>query len=207
MKYVKVFSDLYKALEPFSYAEKGRLFDAILKYAESGEQPELTGNERYIWPTIKADIDRQREAYIHQCEVNKVNITNRYEPLRIVASGSEPKQEKTKEKTKDKEKNKELSSPADDRFEQFWQAYPRKVGKGNARQAWKKIKMTDDLFNSILNAIEQQKQWEQWQRDGGRYIPHPATWLNQQRWEDGGIVVPKDRHRDAWLKQVEKLIN
>lgn len=106
MKYLKVFTDLYKALEPFGYAEKGRLFDAILRYAESGEQPELTGNERYIWPTIKADIDRQREAYQHQCEVNKVNATNRYEPLRIVTNGNEPKQEKTKEKTKDKEKNK-----------------------------------------------------------------------------------------------------
>lgn len=104
MKYLKVFTDLYKALRPFSYAEKGRLFDATLIYAESGEEPELTGNERYIWPTIKADVDRQREAYRHQCEVNKVNITNRYEPLRTVTNGNESYQEKTKEKTKTEEK-------------------------------------------------------------------------------------------------------
>ena len=24
----------------------------------------------------------------------------------------------------------------------------------------------------------------QWQRDNGQYIPHPATWLNQGRWDD-----------------------
>lgn len=94
----------------------------------------------------------------------------------------------------------EADAKQDARFEQFWNAYPRKVGKGNARQAWQKIKMTDDLFNSILNAVEQQKQWEQWQRDGGQYIPHPATWLNQQRWEDLGIIVPKKKSKYANVK-------
>lgn len=200
MKYLKVWTDLYKTIEPFSDAEKGRLFIAMLEYADQGAEPDFRGNERFIWPTIKAEIDRQREAYQHQCEVNKVNITARYEPLRTVTNGNEPKQEKTKEKTKDKEKIKEISMSIDDRFEQFWAAYPRKVGKGNARQAWQKIKMTDDLFNSILNAVEQQKQWEQWQRDNGQFIPHPATWLNQQRWEDLGIIVPKKKSKYANVK-------
>jgi hypothetical protein len=36
----------------------------------------------------------------------------------------------------------------------------------------------------LLDAIEKHKQSAQWQKDGGQYIPHPATWLNQQRWED-----------------------
>lgn len=103
MKYLKVWTDLYKTIEPFSDAEKGRLFTAMLKYADQGAEPDFRGNERFIWPTIKAEIDRQREAYQHQCEVNKANITNRYEPLRTVTNGNEPKQEKTKEKTKDKE--------------------------------------------------------------------------------------------------------
>ena len=36
----------------------------------------------------------------------------------------------------------------------------------------------------MIQAVEKQKQSTQWQRDGGQYIPHPATWLNQERWED-----------------------
>ena len=107
MKYLKVWTDLYKAIEPFSDTEKGRLFTAMLIYAEQGIEPEFRGNERFIWPTIKAEIGRQREAYEHQCEVNRVNVTNRYEPLRVVTSGNESKQEKTKEKTKEKTEDKE----------------------------------------------------------------------------------------------------
>ena len=111
MKYVRFFTDLHKTLKPLSYTEKGRLLDAAFIYADTGEEPELTGNERYLWPTIKSDIDRQREAYQHQCEVNKANITNRYDSLRLVTNGNESKQEKTKEKKiKDKEKIKEINN-------------------------------------------------------------------------------------------------
>jgi hypothetical protein len=68
-------------------------------------------------------------------------------------------------------------------FEEFWNAYPRKVGKGIAVRIWLKQKL-DDLLPRILDAISEQKRCEQWTKDGGRYIPHPSTWLNQSRWED-----------------------
>lgn len=71
-----------------------------------------------------------------------------------------------------------------DRFTQFWDAYPRKEGKERARQAWKKLKPDEDLLQRMLDAIELQKRSDQWQRDSGAYIPHPATWLNGKRWED-----------------------
>ena len=108
MKYLKVWTDLRDHLKPFGDAEKGRLFDAMMEYAECGIAPELHGNERYIWETVRAEIDRQRAAYERQCAVNKDNITKRYEPLRTATNGYEPKQEhKTKDyKTKDKEKEK-----------------------------------------------------------------------------------------------------
>ncbi len=70
---------------------------------------------------------------------------------------------------------------AEDDFSRFWKAYPRKVGKGAAQKAWNKAKVT---FADVEGAIEAQRKSEQWQKDGGQYIPHPATWLNQQRWED-----------------------
>ncbi len=69
-------------------------------------------------------------------------------------------------------------------FEAFWAAYPRKVGKGAALKAWRRISAPASALPAMLTALEWQRESEQWQRDGGQYIPHPATWLNQSRWED-----------------------
>ena len=68
-----------------------------------------------------------------------------------------------------------------DGFAEFWAAYPRKENKAVAVAAWKKHK--PDL-ETLLSAIRQQSASEQWQRDGGTYIPHPSTWINKRRWED-----------------------
>lgn len=75
-----------------------------------------------------------------------------------------------------------LNSP-DPEFEQFWIDYPRKVGKKAARRAWGKARDKPPL-DAILAALRVQRESEQWQKDGGQYIPHPATWLNEGRWAD-----------------------
>lgn len=70
------------------------------------------------------------------------------------------------------------------RFDEFWEIYPRKVGKGAAQKAWNKLKPDSDLADRIMGAVREQKRSVQWTKDGGQYIPNPTTWLNQQRWED-----------------------
>lgn len=72
----------------------------------------------------------------------------------------------------------------DIKFNIFWTAYPRRIGKIAARKAFDKINPDDDLLTVIVNAIEAQAQSDQWKREGGQFIPHPATWLNQGRWDD-----------------------
>ena len=79
---------------------------------------------------------------------------------------------------------KEALSPLDRRFEKFWKSYPRKVGKGAAEKSFKKYKPDDALTERMIASVEAHKRSDQWRRDGGQYIPHPATWLNQRRWED-----------------------
>ncbi|MDZ4799475.1 MAG: hypothetical protein SGI92_15035, partial [Bryobacteraceae bacterium] len=69
-------------------------------------------------------------------------------------------------------------------FLEFWHAYPRKVAKPAALKAWTRICVDDRLLGTMLAALERQVQSEQWRKDGGAYIPHPATWLNQHRWDD-----------------------
>jgi hypothetical protein len=71
-----------------------------------------------------------------------------------------------------------------DGFEQFWDSYPRKVGKEAARKAWRRAKPSSALVGRILESVREHRACDQWQRDGGQYIPHPATFLNQGRWDD-----------------------
>lgn len=73
---------------------------------------------------------------------------------------------------------------SDERFTVFWDMYPRKEGKQNARKAWDKLCPDEELLYRILDAIALQKESDQWMRDNGRYIPLPASWLNGKRWED-----------------------
>lgn len=70
------------------------------------------------------------------------------------------------------------------RFEEFWAEYPKKVGKKAAFASWKKLKPDADLFERIMAAVVEAKHSEQWQRENGRFIPNPTTWINQGRWDD-----------------------
>lgn len=76
------------------------------------------------------------------------------------------------------------SQTSNSNFNSFWEAYPRKTGKGLAEKAFNKIEGVDELLPHILRAVEKQRSSPQWLKDGGQYIPYPATWLNQRRWED-----------------------
>jgi len=69
-------------------------------------------------------------------------------------------------------------------FDIFYKAYPRKRGKAAARKSWDKIKLTPELYIKIIDALKIQTASRDWKKDNGQFIPYPATWLNQQRWED-----------------------
>ena len=64
-------------------------------------------------------------------------------------------------------------------------APPRREGKGAARKAWEKINPNAELFEKIMTAVQNNLDHNpQWQKQNGQFIPHPATWLNQGRWDD-----------------------
>lgn len=83
-----------------------------------------------------------------------------------------------KDKAKDKAKDKEYG------FEKFWSAYPKKKSKGDAEKSWKKLSPSNEQIEAILSAIDRAKTSKDWQKDGGQFIPYPASWLNAKGWED-----------------------
>jgi hypothetical protein len=75
-------------------------------------------------------------------------------------------------------------SPSLEGFDVFWGLYPKKQAKGEAEKAWRGIPKTPGLIDRVHAAVRLQLQSVEWLKDGGRFIPHPATWLRARRWED-----------------------
>lgn len=73
-------------------------------------------------------------------------------------------------------------------FSSFWSACPKKVAKPKALKAFKTAKVNSELLDIILKDIESRKTGDDWQKDGGKFIPHPASYLNAKRWEDENDV-------------------
>ena len=91
------------------------------------------------------------------------------------------KKEVSKDKSLDTKKEREAE------FDIFWKAYPKKKGKQDALKSFLKIKVPLD---TLLTSLEKQKSSAEWQKDGGQFVPHPATWLNGARWEDEVDELP-----------------
>lgn len=87
--------------------------------------------------------------------------------------------------TRNKEQGKRTLAQQAERIfdDQFWPAYPRKVGREAARKSFVKLKLGDGLLETIMLAVKRQAASSQWQRDT-QFIPHPATWINGKRWQD-----------------------
>ncbi len=81
-------------------------------------------------------------------------------------------------------KKKTMNADLKRSFDIFWPVYPRKVAKKRALKAWLKIKPDEELVKKIVDAVKAQAKTDQWTRDDGQYVPHPATWLNGEQWND-----------------------
>lgn len=105
LEYVAAYYSYLELMEELSDAECGRLFKACLTYGKTGATPELRGNERFVWPGIRSQIDRDAEKYKMRCEQNR---NNRQRSLTNDNDGNQTstKSTKTKEKTKTKAKEK-----------------------------------------------------------------------------------------------------
>lgn len=87
----------------------------------------------------------------------------------------------------------EAPLPEADSFLAFWSAYPRKDSKVAATKAWRRLNPSESDCAQIMAALAVSKSSEGWTREGGRFIPHAATWINGRRWLDSGVEqAPED---------------
>jgi hypothetical protein len=95
-------------------------------------------------------------------------------------------------------------TPIDDGFELFWTAYPKKVAKEAARRAWQKLQPSTELQADMVATLAWQRQQDSWIRDDGRYVPNPATWLLQCRWQDEPSPTPRLNDRTLAIGRAVK---
>lgn len=85
-------------------------------------------------------------------------------------------------RSRETEKRREEERVRASAFDAFWQAYPRKIAKPEALKAWARIDPAN--YQRVTESLARHRLCEQWTKDNGQFIPHPATWLNQRRFED-----------------------
>jgi hypothetical protein len=191
--YTPIWDDWPTVTRELNDQEKGRLIDAIVAYDNGGDwQERIKGNERYVFPGFQARIDRYKEANAgkkKETETEETEKTEISESDKKIKKNKNSEIPKVKDKVKDKDiketvltDSKEKAASLDRAFDTFWAVYPRHTDKQVARRAFVKIAPDDALLETMLTAIQRQKQTDQW--SDPRYIPHPSTWLNGRRWED-----------------------
>lgn len=189
--FLKVYFDFDEKTDELSDNEKSRLLLAMLRYAMSGQKPVLNGNERFLFTTFKSEIDRDIAAY----NTKVLNGNRGGRPSNVKQNETENNRSKPNEtennlNAKNKEERRRIrvsnetqNARAKD-FDTFWSAYPRHTNKQAAQKAFYRLAPDADLLRIILQSLSAWSKSEQWTKDGGQFIPHPATWLNGRRWED-----------------------
>lgn len=196
-EYVKLWLSYEDYFREYDDESIGAIVRAMLAYRKNGEQPQFEGPERFIWPAIQRDIDesiKAQEAAANACRENgkkggrppKASGFSETKGNQKNQSGfSETKKSQGQGQGQGQEQGQGHIPPKSpstgDAFERFWSVYPRKIGKQSAKRAFERVKAP---LETLVTAVERQKCSDQWTQNNGQFIPHPATWLNQGRWDD-----------------------
>lgn len=197
------FQSYIEAAQWLPEEERDRFLLMVVRYGIYGEDPADTGESgaaRAVFEAVRPNLDASAALAGTNSENGRKGGRPKKNPEE---SESKPNGNRTETETKPTEKRKKaeeeeeveveveveqennnnarVRANRDPGFADFWKAYPKKQGIGAAEKAWKKIKPSEQLLGAMLFAISKQKRSRQW-REG--YIPNPATWLNQRRWED-----------------------
>jgi hypothetical protein len=148
----------------------------------------LINAERYIFvPRFRQRLRFKKSKY--PCPPNEINdIGEEKSDSSQTQDSLKPDSSRQKRREEKRSKTYTLIS-----FARFWDSYPKKVAKGKAEKAWSTLDPSEQLTATILDAVERAKNSVNWRKDGGQYIPHPATWLHQRRWEDEISDTPSHR--------------
>ena len=127
---------------------------------------------------------RQKQIAITSGESNLVNINSKINcNINVNSTEQELKQEQEQELNKET-KTKAKRAGIHPMFDAFWQAYPKRIAKAKAEEAFSKLNPDEELMKVMLAALKAWSETDQWTKESGQFVPNPTTWINQRRWED-----------------------
>ena len=141
-------------------------------YLEEKNTLTLDGKKAYVEKDGIHDVYKMDTKCIHRIEEISIGMDKKERDINI-----------SKESDKD---NEQL-------FDMFWESYPRKDCKQNAKKKFLSIKNLNKKFDLIMFALNEEKQKEQWKTP--QYIPMAQTWLNQERWVDYEDTINQPKNK------------
>ncbi len=193
-------------LEPLGNEKAGELLCAVLKYVCEREETEfqdvaLKISYNFIVNTIKRDEEKYQKICDKRSDSGKLGgrppkASALYKNQMLFEKAKKADNDNDNDNVTDNDTdnvNVNDTSPSfskktvcvyDEVFLSFWSEYPKKVGKGEAYKQWKKQRLGVNDLECILSALMWQRKSRDWLSLGGRFVPNPATYISQRRWED-----------------------
>lgn len=187
-----VYHEILKWMDSYDDAERGRLFTAMLKYSMTGEDPELRGNERFLWPAIEAKIDESKKSYEKTCFKNKKNAEKRYDnvPDDATACDRMPPHATACDSVPNVPTGTITITETITETETETETI-RERTHAHGEYGW--VKLTDEQYQRLLTDLGQ----EELDRCI-KYVDESAQSTgNRNKWKDWNLTVRKC-HRDGW---------
>jgi len=185
-----LYKDSLDILDHLSDEQAGILLKAIRLYVD-GNEPELDPLLTIAFIPIRNNIDRDLVKYSNICLRNKVNGSKGGRPKKpkkpngLSGNPKNPSEPKKADNDNDNDSDNDSdikNQPS--RFDSFWNKYPKKKNKGTAERVWKRNKLGNGSYDAVMEGLRKAKGSHDWQKDAGKFIPYPSTWLNARGWED-----------------------
>lgn len=179
---------------------------AVKKRAYREQQKELSYSQKdnsrtfedNVLQELEKEIEKDKEIDIYIKEKEKENVLKEKE-RESFAKNAENLQKKDIFELQFEEKELEYVDEKEMMFDKFWQKYPRKVNKKGAKTSFLRIKNLKKEFDVIMQKLDLFINSKQWKDNNGQFIPHPQTWINQERWKDETREEKERNALEEWL--------
>lgn len=201
---LRIWHSYIEAARMLSDADRLAYYDALFDYGFDGIEPELTGIPAAMFLLTKPNLDKS----ISKSEAGAVGGASKPEAKRkqtlskAEANGIECASDKRRENREERiesippippkrGRKKTTQELPDADFDAFWALYPKKKSKGEAKKAWAQLKPSREIISAIMAKLPLLAASHDWTKEGGQYVPNPATWLRAEGWEDEVQDAPR----------------
>ena len=205
--WIKLYRDLLDDLEWHELdplAAKALVAIWLIASENDGELPEMKKLAFRLRVTEKQAISivSQLDHWLIQDDINLISDRYQSDSLEIETEtySKETETYSKEEETETRERRPRSASSAE--FDEFWSVYPKRIGRGLAERAW--IKALTFAPASEITSVARSYPWN----SDPQFIPHPATWLNQRRWQDD-LTPPQTKLEGTaerimrWAEEIE----